>query len=290
MRNAPLFVTRRQFVQAAGAATLAAAVPLRAAEPAPWTLRLSLSTVMFAETPIERVCEFAASLGFQAIDIWCPFDKCKHLDDVVQRLGPDGLKALLAKHKLAVSAFTVYNGGLARYGEFIGRFGGGVAVQGSQGGTYKPDQIVPAMKQFFEKLKPAIEQAGNANIQLAVENHGSALLDSVDSFKAFVDLNPDPKHVGIALAPYHMQAINAAVEETIAICGPQLLFFYAWQHAAGKDQLPGHGKTDFAPWLNALAKSGHPQYLNPFMHGNVPEKEMAEALVKASDYLKEKRR
>ena len=289
MRNIANPITRRQFVQAAGAAALVAAFPIRAAEPNPWTMRLSLSSVMFAETPIERVCELAALLGFEAIDLWCQFDKCKHFDDVVKRIGPDGLKTLLAKHKLALSAFTIYTGGLERYGDFITRFGGGIAVQGSQGGNYKPNQIVPAMKKFFENLKPAIEQAAKANMQLAIENHGGALLDSLDSFKAFVDLNPDPKHVGIALAPYHMQVINASVEETIAICGPQLLFFYAWQHADGKDQLPGHGKTDFAPWLKALAKSGHPQFINPFMHGHIPEKEMVEALAKSRDYLKEKR-
>jgi hypothetical protein len=41
-------------------------------------------------------------LGFEALDIWCPFDNCNHLADVVARLGPDGLKQLLAKHQLTV--------------------------------------------------------------------------------------------------------------------------------------------------------------------------------------------
>ena len=74
----------------------------------PWRMRLAFSSVMLAELPIEEVCARAARLGFEAIDIWCPFGKCKHLTDVVARLGPDGLKELLAKHKLALASFTTY--------------------------------------------------------------------------------------------------------------------------------------------------------------------------------------
>jgi hypothetical protein len=55
--------------------------------------------------------------------------------------------------------------------------------------------------------------------------------------------------LGIALAPYHLQRIEASVEEAIAICGPRLLFFYAWQAQPGIQQLPGIGPTDFTPWL-----------------------------------------
>ncbi len=283
-------LSRRQFVRVAAGAGLGAlalpALPSLAAAASPWKMRLATSSVMFADLSIEQVCERVAGLGFEAIDIWCPFDKCKHLDDVDQRLGSDGLKDLLARTKLKLCAFTVYTGGLPRYAKLVRGFGGGVAVRESQYGKVKPEELSGRMKSFFEKLKPQIDLAADCNARLAIENHGDALLDTLDSFKAFTDLNPAPKQVGIALAPYHVQAGQASVEEAIAICGSQLLFFYAWQHAADFKQLPGHGPTDFTPWLKALAKIDYPRHVTAFMHGHPPTEEMAAAVGKSRDYLK----
>lgn len=259
--------------------------PLRAAEGS-WPMRLALSSVMFEETPFEEVCERAARLGFEAVDIWCPFGKCRHLDDVVQRIGPEGLRELLARHKLKLCSFSVYSVGFPKYAEFIGKFGGGVAVRESAYGKFAPDQLTSQMKAFFEKLKPIIEQAAQAKARLAIENHGNALLNTLDSLKAFVDLNPAPQHVGIALAPYHLQAIKVSVEDAIATCGKQLLFFYAWQKEPEFKQLPGHGATDFTPWIRALAKINFGGYVNPFMHGHATPEEMTAGVTKANAYLK----
>jgi hypothetical protein len=93
--------------------------------------------------------------------------------------------------------------------------------------------------------------------------------------------------VGVALAPYHVQAQGERVEEAIAAAGPQLLFFYAWQHAAGQGQLPGVGPADFTPWIAALAKARYRWYVNPFMHGEPAPDVMSPALAKSRDYLGE---
>ena len=121
------------------------------------------------------------------------------------------------------------------------------------------------MKAFLEALKPDVELAEKHNSYLAIENHGGALLDSIDSIKVFADLNKNPR-LGIALAPYHIQALKAVGGDAILACGPQLLFFYAWQNAPGLGQLPGHGPADFTPWIAALAKIDYKWYVNPFLH------------------------
>ena len=284
------FTTRRRFLEngaraaAAGAlAPVLSRLPAAAAE-GRWPMRLSTSTVQFLSLPIEQACERIARLGFEAVDIWCAYENCLHLDDVAQRLGPDGLKALLAKHQLKLFAFSTYVGGYAKYAELLGKAGGGVAIQGSPG-PCRPEELTAKMKGFLESLKPLAELAEKHNSWLAIENHGSALLDSLDSFKAFVDLNTSPR-LGLALAPYHLQAIKAPVEKAIEICGRQLFFFYAWQNQPGLGQLPGHGPTDFKPWLQALAKINYRWYVNPFMHGHPAPDEMSSALAKARDYLK----
>lgn len=284
--SAAIALGRREFL-AAGAAALAAPYAMCAAEGAKeerWRMRLSTSSIHFRDLPIEDVCARIASLGFEGIDIWSAHENCPHLDDVLARVGPEGLKALLKKHNLKLFAFSVYAGGYARYAELLGKAGGGVAIQGSAG-PCAPAELTARMRAFQEGLKPLLELAEKHDSYLAIENHGSALLDSLDSFKAFADNNRS-RRLGIALAPYHLQAIKAPVEEAIRIAGSQLFFFYAWQQQPDVKQLPGHGPTDFTPWIAALAKARYRGFVNPFMHGHPAPDVMAAALAASRDYLK----
>ena len=161
-------------------------------------MRLSCSSINFSSLPIEQVCQRIAALGFEAIDIWSAHAGCPHLDDVAKRLGPSGLKDLLARHRLKLYAFSVYVGGYPKYAELLGQAGGGVAVRGSAAAC-KPDELTARMKAFLESLKPEIELAEKYNSYLAVENHAGALLHTPDSFKAFCELNTHPR-LGLALA------------------------------------------------------------------------------------------
>ncbi len=281
-------VNRRQFFAAtavAAAATLSSCSAPGNLTARPRRFRLSTSSIHFKDLPIEQACEQIARLGFEGIDIWCAYDECPHLDDVAARLGPEGLKKVLAKNRLQLYAFSTYVGGYAKYAELLGKAGGGVAIQGSAP-PCKPAELPARMESFLQSLKPLADLAEQHDSWLAIENHGNALLDSLDSFKAFVDLNPH-RRVGIALAPYHLQAIGASVEQAIRIAGRQLLFFYAWQKADGMNQLPGHGPTDFHPWLAALAEADYRWYVNPFMHGHVEPAAMAAALKESRDYLRQ---
>lgn len=247
-------------------------------------MRLSTSSIHFMQLPIEQACERIAKLGFEAIDIWSAHQGCPHLDDVAKRLGPDGLKKLLAKHNLKLLAFSVYKGGYTRYAELLGAAGGGVAIRGS-GPPCKPEELTARMRKFIEELKPLVELAEKHNSYLAIENHGRALLCSLDSLKAFVDVNTSPR-LGIALAPYHIQTLKASVPEAIRICERQLFFFYAWQHYPGPKQLPGIGTTDMTPWIRALAGIRYRGYVNPFMHGHPEPDVMTANLTKSRDYLR----
>lgn len=283
-------VSRRRFLAGLSCGAAASAAPgLLAGAPAAgkkrWRMRLSTSSIHFSKLPIEKACERIAALGFEAIDIWSAHAGCPHLDDVLKRLGPDGLKELLAKHKLELYAFSTYRGGYAKYAELLGKAGGGVAVQGSAGAA-KAGDLTARMKKFIEAVKPLIELAEKHDSYLAIENHGGSLLSSLDSFKAFADNNRNPR-LGIAMAPYHLQGQQVSIEETIGVCGKQLFFFYAWQRAAGTGQLPGIGPADCTPWIAALAKADYRWYVNPFMHNEPEPDAMAEAMAKSRDYLKE---
>ena len=291
-RQAPSAIDRRNFLAnlASGtAATLAAGQFLGASQTAAsakdrWKMRLSCSSINFASLPIEKAIERIAELGFDAIDVWSAHAGCPHLDDVLERLGPEGLMELLDKHDLDLYSFSVYRGGYELYAELLGKAGGGVAVRGSTKST-GPENLTTDMKAFLESLKPLAELAEKHNSYLAIENHANALLNSIDSFKAFVDLNTNPR-LGIALAPYHVQGYDGSVTDAIKICGDQLLFFYAWQKGADTEQLPGVGPTDCTPWLATLAEVGFRWPVNPFMHHEPEPDEMSEAMAGSCKYLK----
>jgi len=284
-------IRRRNVLQWMGATAALGMIPAATASDAPgqrpdspWRMRLSTSSIQFSELPIEKACERIAGLGFEAIDVWSGHEGCPHLDDVASRLGPQGLRHLLEQHELKLFAFSVYAGGYARYAQLLGEAGGGIAIQGSTAAC-KPEELSVRMRRFIEELKPLVDLAEAHNSFLAIENHGDALLNSLDSLKAFIELNTSLR-LGIALAPYHVQAADASVEQAIRICGRQLFFFYAWQYQPELKQLPGVGPTDMTPWIRALAEVGYRGYVNPFMHGHPGTEVVAANLATARDYLR----
>ena len=247
-------------------------------------MKLSTSTVQFRSVSLEEACRRISELGFDGIDIWSAFRGCPHLDTAAERLGPDGLRELLATHDLDLFSFSVYRGGYRKYADLLGGAGGGVAVRGSTGGEAESGELTDRMRSFIDGLQPLVQLAEKHDSYLAIENHGGALLSSLDSLRTFVDICDSPR-LGIALAPYHLQARGASVPEAIRICGKRLFFFYAWQHESGPEQLPGIGPTDMRPWLEALAEVGYDGYVNPFMHGEVEPEQMMDHLAAAQDYL-----
>jgi sugar phosphate isomerase/epimerase len=246
---------------------------------------------MFSGLSLEEFCGQAARLGFKGIDLWAPFGHCRHLEEARQ-LGADGFRNLLEKNGLEIGAWTTYRTkvderGFPGFAEFIGACGGGVVVRESKYAKVANDQLEEALRAFFQELQPEIDLARKHRVKLAIENHGDALLDTVESMEMFVKLNPAPDVVGIALAPYHVQAIKAPVTDAIRACGSQLLFFYAWQMEKGIKQLPGHGPVDLTPWLQALKQQQFHHWMTPFMHGDLPAGEMDAAVEKAMRTLRE---
>jgi sugar phosphate isomerase/epimerase len=293
---------RRNFL-AAGVAAVAGRTAFAAGR---WKMRLSTSSVMFNLLPVEEAVARIASLGFEGVDFWQGEDfRVKHLEEAADRLGPDGLKRLLAKHKLKLCSFTCFYIPIDRYAEMLGKAGGGQGFviresryygRGKSGGAVRTTdlgELGKQMRSVIESLQPQLELADKYNFRIAIENHSSALLNSMDSFKVFLELANHPR-LGIALAPYHLQAAGVPVEDVIAQCGKRILYFYAWQNEQGVNQLPGFGSADFTPWLAALARSNYAGWVNPFMHGeNLPDKmapdEMAKALAKSKSYLEQRR-
>jgi sugar phosphate isomerase/epimerase len=268
-------LTRRAACSAIVASAAALASPKRR-----W--RLATSSVQFRHLPVERACEAIAQAGYEAVDFWPDTFQCPHLEEIDKRLGPAGLKRLLGRTRLKLSAFTAYRQpSSVRYGELLGRCGGGVMVRDSKYGRF-PDRR-QAMAEFIESLQPELAAAERYGYVLAVENHGKALLEGCDALQIFVEMADHPR-LGVALAPYHLLAAGESVEEAIRIAGKKLQFVYAWQPGEGLNQLPGYGPSDFA-FLRTLTEIGYTGYVHAFMHGDEPSETMVPALTRSRRFL-----
>jgi sugar phosphate isomerase/epimerase len=277
-------MNRREFINATALGTIAAASTAcgTASPRLRKEVRLSTSSILFRELTLEQACSRIAGVGYEAIDIWGPTDGCSHLDEA-QGFGGAGLRALLAQHHLKLYAFSTFAGGYEKYASLLGEAGGGVAVQGAPGAAAS-GELTQRMRDFVESLKPLADLAGSKESWLAIANAGGSLLDSLDSIKAFTDLNAHPR-LGLALAPYHLQAIGVPIPEAIRATDSQLLFFYGWQNDVGLRQLPGYGSSDFRPWLDALAAVKYRRYINPFMRGYVAPDMLSASLSRVRNYL-----
>ncbi len=289
-------ITRRAALAAAmgGGAALAACeaaqtrpagAPEKKKKRVEWGIKLSASTLMFKDLSVQDALKKISELDYQGVDIWAGHTGCKHLQQVQDRLGPQGLRELLLQTNLSLYSFSVYGGGFKKYADLLGEVGGGIAVRGSERPA-KPKQLTGRMKKFIESLREEVDLASQNNSYLAISNHSRQLLNNLDAIKAFMDINKHPR-LGLAIAPFHLQVNKVSVPEAIRSAGSKLLFFYAWQRGKDDEQMPGIGPGDMTPWMRALAQINYRWYVNPFMANPPRHDKAAIALRKSRDYLLE---
>jgi len=168
------------------------------------------------------------------------------LDDTATRLGPSGLKALLAKHHLQLCAFSVYIGGYPKYGaELLGGVGGGVAIQGSAA-PCKPEELTAQMRRIPRKPEAAARTGREETTPASLsKTTATPLLNAPDSFKAFVDLNTSPR-VGLALAPYHLQQAARRSRKSFASAASSCCSFTPGRTSPRRANCRGIGPTGFS--------------------------------------------
>ena len=256
-------------------------------------MKLSTSSLHYRSLPLLESLRRISALGYEGVDIWAHFEwagpLCEHLEEAVERSTAERFMETLRELKLTLNSASCYTVPFARFAPLLGACGGCVVVRGSQGvadENITGADLVREMKQFLESLKPDLELAEKHQCVLAVENHsGRSLLNKLESFQVFTDLNQNPR-LGIALAPFHVQANKESVVDAIRHAGSQLKFFYAWQYADLADEarqeaaITGHRTDRHASLARALAAIDYAGFVNPFMHYEPEPAEMDVVLEK----------
>ena len=275
-------ITRRHFL-AGSAATLAsisgvgrkgvsAASEDRTSEP--FRLNYILASPMYGTAPLAEILPEVAKVGAQSIDIW-PRGHANQREQV-DEMGHEAFAALLDEHGVRLGISTRYDLGpfkLADEIKFVHKFGGKLIVTGAKNAP--GDTLRTRVKAFVELLKPHVAIAEEHGVAIGIENHANSLIHSPDSIRYFAEFAKN-KHLGIALAPYHLPQDPAVIAELIETLGESLVHFQGWQHGDGcmkklpKEQemlqMPGRGPLDFTPLLAALKKIDYSHFTEIFMH------------------------
>lgn len=274
----PTRLTRRQFT-AATTLSLAGALSPRLAraqhEPASgFRLNYILASPMYGTAPLAEVLPEVKKTGATHIDIW-PRPHANHREQAAE-MGLERFAELLRQHDVGLGMITRYD--LGPYGlqdemRVLQRLGGRVIVTGAK--NTDGDTLRDRVKAFVARLRPHVALAEELGVAIGIENHGNSLINEPDSIRYFAEFAPS-KHLGVALAPYHLPQQEDDIARIITDLGEHLVHFQGWQHGQGcmtklpKDQellqMPGRGSLDFTPLLRALEQIHYQGFTEIFMH------------------------
>lgn len=271
-------LSRRSFTAGVVGTAAALALPLVAAEQRQLQPNYILGSCMYGYTHLGYIMPEVHKIGASAIDIWPKVhgNQREQLDE----MGEDKFAALLKKHDVTLGCITQYKlgpFGLQEEMRLAKRLGCQTIVTGGKGPRgLKGDELKAGVAKFIEQMKPHLAVAEENGVSIAIENHGSNLIESPDSLKWLVELRPN-KHLAVALAPYHLPQDEKLLSGLIRDLGADgIAMFYAWQHGMGchkklpKEQellqMPGRGDLDFTPLMDALQEIDYRGWTEVFMH------------------------
>jgi sugar phosphate isomerase/epimerase len=267
-------------------------------------LRYAIASSLYGNLPLSVILPEVKKAGSQYIDLWPRIWGTQR--EEVSAMGNEKFGELLQQNGVKLAISTRFDLGpfkLADEIQFLRRFGGRTIVTGSIFGMHHLQRaaLKGEIKKFVEQMRPHLSSAGEAGIKIAIENHANSLIASPDAIRWLAEAAGELP-LGIALAPYHLQQDSAMLARLIQDLGPKLVLFYAWQYGMGcmkpmppKEelmQLPGRGKLDFTPLLQALKNIRFTGWTEIFMHHTprgVPiwptAPQITEDIVQARQYL-----
>ena len=236
-----------------------------------------LGSCMYGYTKLAEIVPEVKKVGASAIDIWPKVhgDQREQLDE----MGEEKFAGLLKSRGITLGCITQYKlgpFGIQNEMRLAKRLGCSTIVCGGRGPKgLKGKELKAAVGRFLEQMKPHLAVAEETGVTIAVENHGSNLIESPDSMKWLAELRPS-KNIAIAFAPYHLPQDERLLADLIRSLEGRIEMFYAWQHGMGchkklpKEQellqMPGRGELDFAPLLAALDDIKYDRWTEIFMH------------------------
>lgn len=267
-------MNRRHFLQSLVAL---AAAPAAAAEPA-WKLNYMLASSMYGNLSLAEILPEVKKTGATGIELWPKKHGTQR--EELDAIGVEKFAAQLKEHGLRFGGTTRYDLGpfkLADEIKLVRQLGGSFIVCGGKGDyKVKPPQLKKNVRDFVEKMKPHAALAAEHGVSIGIENHIRNMIETPDSLRWLADDIRDMAGAGIALAPFHLPQDAKMMGELIRHIDQKMTLFYAWGFGLGASkpmpkeeelqQMPGRGKLDWQPLLQALKDTGFTGPTEIFMH------------------------
>lgn len=255
---------KRAVIGLAAGATAPGALPAAGKEPL--KLRYILASCMYGCMKLADILPEVRRIGAEHIDVWPR--KHGNQREQIEAMGHEKFAAMLADHKVKLGILTHYDlGPLGLQKELPVARKLGASMMICMGIPPEKADVGP----FIERMKPHVAAAAAHGVTIGIENHG----ETIDAIRRFADAARS-RHLGVALAPYHLPQDAAMLSKLVDDLGERLVHFYAWQHGNGcmkklpKDQellqMPGRGPLDFAPLVAALRRINYAGWTEIFMH------------------------
>lgn len=239
--------------------------------------RYLLGSCMYGYMYLGEILPEMKKCGAEHLDIW-PKRHGNQREQLTD-FGEELFVSMLEKHNVKLGCMTHYvlgPFGLQKEMKLAERLGCTTIVCGGSGPKgLKGSELKTAIKVFMEKMKPHLAVAEETGVTIAIENHANNIIDSPDSLRYLRDLRPS-KHLGIALAPYHLPQDPMLISQLVHDLADGLEVFYAWEHGDGcmkklpKEQellqMPARGPLDFGPIVKALVDINYSGWTEIFMH------------------------
>ena len=266
---------RRQFLQSLSAL---AATPVLAAE-TPWKLNYMLASSMYGSLPLADILPEVKKTGATGIELWPKKHGTQR--EELDAIGHEKFAEMLKAQGIGFGGSTRYDLGPFKLTDEIGvvkKMGGSFIVAGGSGEwkNVTPEQLKANVKDFVEKMKPHAALAAESGVEIGIENHVNNLIDTPDSLLWLADDIRNIPGIGIALAPYHLPQDTKLLADLITHIDKKMTLFYAWEHGRGCmkampkeeeiQQMPGRGKLDWKPLLQALRETKFTGPTEIFMH------------------------
>jgi len=244
-------------------------------------MKLSLSSFIYFNYPLEEAIRRTAAAGFDGIDIWGGRPHA-YRNDLSER-EILALRQLLQEEGLAVASFIPaqfrYPSSLCSPNETIRQDSvryiqdsietaaalGAPIVSVCPGHTLYGQGKEDGIERLSESLWAITEFAGRHSIRVAIEPadkyETDLLLTCADTLALIEKLGYE--NLGVLLDNGHAQVVGESSVDAVELLGDKLFHIHVDDNNGLRDQhvVPGDGAFDFPPFVAALRKAGYDGYL-----------------------------
>jgi sugar phosphate isomerase/epimerase len=233
-------------------------------------VKLGLLTAAFPDLSLEQVAEWAASEGFEMLEVACwpaaggerrRYAGVSHID--VEDFDPDDVRSVLERHNLELSSLAYYpnnlhpddgereaaNAHLRRVIDSAERLG--VGLVGTFVGNDKDRSLPENLQRFRELWPPLVDYAGERGVRIAIEN--CPMIFSYDEWPGGTNLAWAPaiwdelfsaipaENFGLNLDPSHLVWLMIDYERAVYDYAERIFHVHAKDMEIRRDGLYRHG-------------------------------------------------